>query len=79
MDQLGFSYELYKKFLIHLGYSRVDECCIGNIEVWEKGLDITTFSTDSPNITENRMPDLVTDVGKEMRDFYLFVEKAITA
>lgn len=74
MDKHGYSYDIFKKFLLHLGYTREDECCIANIEVWEKGIDTITFSTNTPDISVNLMPDLVADVGKEMRDFFAFVK-----
>lgn len=74
MDGGGHSFDIYRKFLDYSGYTKCIECCIGSIEVWQRGdVDVVTFSIAAPNIPFNRMPDLVSDAKKEMKDFYAFL------
>lgn len=73
MDQGGYSYEVLRAYLDSLGFIKDEDCSIGNIELWDDGgFNPVTFSVVEPVILPNRMPDIITAIGKTMPEFLAF-------
>lgn len=76
MDQIGYSYDLFRKFLRETkGFNPDGGACVYPVEVWVRGEDeILIFSTDTSDIALNRIEDLLTDADSNIQQWKEFLE-----